>query len=75
MIGEDVPYGPHKIARNGQVVIPRDVLKAAKLAPGESVYVTVADGIVQLLPASTVATWLREGRLAHEESAVERRPL
>ena len=33
------PYGPHKIATNGQVVLPKDVLAVAGLEPGDSVYV------------------------------------
>lgn len=60
---EDVPHGPHKIAQNGQVVIPKEVLRHAKLAPGESVFVTVHAGIVELVPASRLALWLRRGRL------------
>jgi AbrB family looped-hinge helix DNA binding protein len=62
MTAEDVPYGPHKIAQNGQVVIPKDVLKQANLAPGATVFLTVREGIVELVPASIVASWLRLGR-------------
>ncbi len=62
LVVDEVPYGPHKIAQNGQVVIPRDVLRRARLAPGESVYVTAHEGIVELVPASLVSEWLRKGR-------------
>jgi AbrB family looped-hinge helix DNA binding protein len=61
-MGDDAPYGPHKIAQNGQVVIPKDVLKRANLSPGESVYVAAREGIVELVPASTLREWVRRGR-------------
>lgn len=59
---DEAPYGPHKIAQNGQVVIPRDVLKRVNLSPGESVYVAARDGIVELVPAATLSEWVRRGR-------------
>lgn len=62
-MGDGVPHGPHKIAQNGQVVIPKEVLKRAALAPGESVYVTEHEGIVELVPASLLSEWVRRGRL------------
>jgi len=57
--------GPHRIARNGQVVIPRDVLKAARLSPGDAVYLTASDegdGTVVLLPAHMAIQWFEAGR-------------
>lgn len=59
---DEAPYGPHKIAQNGQVVIPKEVLKRVRLAPGESVYVTAHEGIVELVPASVLSEWVRKGR-------------
>ena len=59
----DVPYGPHRIAQNGQVVIPKEVLQSARLAPGESVYVSAQDGIVELVPATMFNEWVKRGRL------------
>lgn len=59
---DESPYGPHKIAQNGQVVIPKEVLKRVRLAPGESVYVTAREGIVELVPASMLSEWVRRGR-------------
>jgi AbrB family looped-hinge helix DNA binding protein len=66
MTAEDIPYGPHKIAQNGQVVIPKDVLKQANLGPGSTVFLTVRKGIVELVPASTVASWLQSGRTTQD---------
>jgi AbrB family looped-hinge helix DNA binding protein len=59
---EDVPHGPHKIAPNGQLVIPREVLKQAHVSPGDKVYVTVRSGVIELVPANRVAEWYRRGR-------------
>ncbi len=62
MNAAEIPHGPHKIAQNGQVVIPKDVLKRANLSPGESVYLVAREGLVELVPAATVSEWLRLGR-------------
>lgn len=62
MTSDDVPYGPHKIAPNGQVVIPKEVLKQARLMPGERVYLMARLGIVELVPVSRLAEWYRQGR-------------
>lgn len=59
---EEAPDGPHKIARNGQVVIPKDVLQRANLTPGQSVYVAAREGIVELVPVATLSEWVRRGR-------------
>lgn len=66
-MGDEAPYGPHKIAQNGQVVIPKEVLKRAALVPGESVYVTAREGIVELVPASLLSEWIRRGRLQRRD--------
>lgn len=59
------PYGPHKIATNGQVVLPKDVLAATGLQPGDAVYVQAIDdppGAVLVVPADTAAEWFETGR-------------
>ena len=59
------PHGPHKIATNGQVVLPKDILSFTGLRPGDAVYVQAIDdpeGAVLILPASTAAEWFEIGR-------------
>jgi bifunctional DNA-binding transcriptional regulator/antitoxin component of YhaV-PrlF toxin-antitoxin module len=43
-------------------VIPREVLRQVNLEPGEKVFFTAREGFVELVPESTVASWLRRGR-------------
>ena len=62
MTAEDVPHGPHRIAKNGKVVIPKEILKQAGLGPGESVYLTARSGMVEVVPVSRVTSWYRRGR-------------
>lgn len=62
----DAPvYGPHRVTRNGQVVIPKDVLRAVGVEPGEAVYFVPGDtpkeGVL-LVPARTAADWIERGR-------------
>jgi AbrB family looped-hinge helix DNA binding protein len=59
---DEAPRGPHRIAQNGQVVIPKDVLRLANLTPGDGVYLVVREGIVELLPVATLNEWIRRGR-------------
>jgi AbrB family looped-hinge helix DNA binding protein len=59
------PHGPHKIATNGQVVLPKDILSTAGLQPGDAVYVQALDdppGAVLIVPAATAAAWFELGR-------------
>jgi bifunctional DNA-binding transcriptional regulator/antitoxin component of YhaV-PrlF toxin-antitoxin module len=59
------PHGPHKIATNGQVVVPKEVLAAAGLAAGDLVYVQAADdppGAVLVIPVGIAARWFEAGR-------------
>jgi len=59
------PHGPHKIATNGQVVLPKDILAATGLSPGDAVYVQAVDdpeGAVLIVPAATAAAWFETGR-------------
>jgi AbrB family looped-hinge helix DNA binding protein len=67
---DSVLHGPHRIARNGQVVIPREVLRAAHLNPGDAVYVTRSEegeGAVLLLPADLAIGWFEAGRRASRD--------
>lgn len=59
------PHGPHRIASNGQVVLPKDVLRAANLEPGDAIYVQVNDdppGTILLVPMEIAAAWFELGR-------------
>ena len=59
------PHGPHKIATNGQVVVPKDVLAASGLQPGDAVYVQALldpEGAVLIVPAPMAAEWFERGR-------------
>ena len=59
------PHGPHKIATNGQVVLPKDILATTGLQPGDAVYVQALDdpaGAVLIVPAATAAEWFEMGR-------------
>lgn len=59
------PHGPHKIATNGQVVLPKDILAATGLGPGDAVYVQALEdpeGAVLIVPASMAAKWFETGR-------------
>jgi bifunctional DNA-binding transcriptional regulator/antitoxin component of YhaV-PrlF toxin-antitoxin module len=47
------------------VVIPRDVLKAARLNPGDAVYLTESDegeGTLMLVSAALAIQWFQTGR-------------
>lgn len=59
------PHGPHRIATNGQVVLPKDILAATGLRPGDAVYVQALDdpsGSVLIVPAATAVDWFELGR-------------
>jgi AbrB family looped-hinge helix DNA binding protein len=67
------PHGPHKIAANGQVVVPKDVLNAVGLAAGDSVYVQALEdppGAVLIVPADTAAKWFEAGRAGATKTSV-----
>lgn len=60
-----VPFGPHRISTNGQVVLPKEVLQASGLAPGDSVYLQAAadpPGAVLIVPVEVAARWFEVGR-------------
>lgn len=59
------PHGPHRIATNGQVVLPKDVLAAAGLGAGDAVYIQALDepeGAVLIVPARIATGWFEAGR-------------
>jgi bifunctional DNA-binding transcriptional regulator/antitoxin component of YhaV-PrlF toxin-antitoxin module len=59
------PHGPHRIAKNGQVVIPKDVLREAGLVPGDQVFLQALDhpmGAIMVLPAPLAAEWFEAGK-------------
>jgi AbrB family looped-hinge helix DNA binding protein len=65
-----LPHGPHKIARNGQVVVPKEVLSAAGLAGGDLVYVQAVEdppGAVLIVPVETAARWFEAGKAGERE--------
>jgi len=67
------PHGPHKIATNGQVVLPKEILAISGLRPGDAVYVQALDdpqGAVLIVPAATVAEWFEMGRQQAERPRV-----
>lgn len=63
-----IPYGPRPVAANGQVVLPKDVLSAVGLTPGESaVFVLVNEeeaGTILVVPDTLMARWSELGRKA-----------
>ncbi|MHB1846255.1 MAG: AbrB/MazE/SpoVT family DNA-binding domain-containing protein [Deltaproteobacteria bacterium] len=64
------PHGPHKIATNGQVVVPKEVLNAAGLAAGDSVYLQVVEeppGAVLIVPVKVASRWFEVGKSATRE--------
>jgi bifunctional DNA-binding transcriptional regulator/antitoxin component of YhaV-PrlF toxin-antitoxin module len=59
------PHGPKPIADNGQVVIPRSLLEAVGLRPGQSVYFVENDaqaGTILVVPEALGEKWFQKGR-------------
>jgi len=59
------PHGPFKIGANRQITIPAELLKRIDLAPGDSVYVAMAeelDGALVVLPVEKLVGWIDAGR-------------
>jgi AbrB family looped-hinge helix DNA binding protein len=59
------PHGPRPIAKNGQVVVPKEVLRAADLKAGDSVYFIAGDdppGTVLIVPVEIATRWFEHGR-------------
>lgn len=60
-------YGPYRIAANGQVVIPKGVLEATGILPGESIYFHIdkdSQHLVTLIPSTVADDWFEKGREA-----------
>lgn len=69
------PHGPHRIAKNGQVVIPKDVLRSAGLVPGDQVYVEAVDtpaGAIMIIPRALADDWFASGRAVGQPPASSR---
>ena len=70
------PHGPHRIAKNGQVVIPREILHAASLEAGDAVYFQVNDelaGSILVVPMEVATRWFELGQRAERAEEPESR--
>lgn len=59
------PHGPFKIGANRQITIPAELLKRIDIAPGDSVYVAMADdveGSLIVVPVERLVGWIDAGR-------------
>lgn len=68
------PHGPFKIGANRQITIPAELLKRIDLAPGDSVYVAVADdveGSLIVVPVERLVSWIDAGRRSSFGSSAE----
>jgi len=68
------PHGPHKIATNGQVVVPKEVLQSAGLSAGASVYVQALEdppGAVLIVPVEVAARWFEAGKATDRDDRSE----
>ena len=66
------PHGPFKIGANRQITIPAELLKRIDLAPGDSVYVAMADdveGALVVVPVERLVGWIDAGRRASTDQA------
>lgn len=62
------PDGPHPIGQKRQVALPKAVMDAVALQPGDQVWFEVADDHIRLFPAEVVASiWEKGQRLAAEQ--------
>ena len=58
------PHGPKVIATNGQVVLPKEVLEAVGMKPGESVFVienAEPAGTILVVPERLASAWFAKG--------------
>lgn len=65
-----MPYGPREIGRNRQLALPADLLEAVRLAPGDQVFVALADdppGALLVLPVDMVVRWIDRGLATPDE--------
>lgn len=66
------PHGPFKIGANRQITIPAELLKRIDLAPGDSVYVAMADdveGALFVVAVERLVSWIDAGRQGSLASA------
>lgn len=69
------PHGPFRIGANRQITIPAELLKRIDLAPGDSVYVAMADdvdGALVVIPVEKLVGWLDAGRRQTEIDSAAR---
>jgi AbrB family looped-hinge helix DNA binding protein len=66
-----LPHGPHKIATNGQVLLPKEVLAEAGLRPGDGVYLLAQGGTILVIPVEIVSRWFERGRQADSDAPLE----
>ena len=55
------PHGPFKIGANRQITMPAELLKRIDLAPGDAVYVAMADdveGALIVVPVERLVNWI-----------------
>lgn len=72
-----LPHGPKPISKNGQIVLPKEVLAAADLQPGDAVYVMSNDqppGSILVIPVEIAARWFEQGRASDDEIKVAEPP-
>lgn len=58
------PHGPKPINPNGQIVLPKEVLRSVGLEPGESVFVMENEklkGTILVVPEKMASEWFRAG--------------
>ena len=72
------PIGPKKITDNRQIALPKELMDAARLQPGDEVYVMAADdpvGAMLVVSVTMAERWLDNGRRTERKpvTAVENR--
>lgn len=68
------PHGPFRIGANRQITLPAELLGRLDLAPGDSVYVAMAEdveGAMTVIPVERLVSWLDAGRRAATAPADE----
>jgi AbrB family looped-hinge helix DNA binding protein len=51
----DVPYGPKRIPKNGQIAIPKELLAEVGLREGDEVHLMVRAGTILIVKSAEVA--------------------
>jgi len=58
------PHGPRPISANGQVVLPKEILEAVGLKPGDAVFVMANQkppGTILVIPERIASEWFAKG--------------